>query len=76
MSVYIPANASDVIMHVKDANDEERVMFPVTRYQNLMSAPSIVKDGDDTPGAPYHLLEMDEEEVDITELRKLCGNII
>ena len=35
-------NASDVILHSKDSDKTERIIFPVTRQQNIIGAPTII----------------------------------
>ena len=72
----IPLAGSDVLMHQKDTSETERVVFPITRYRNLLSAPSVVTDSDEIYGAPFHLLETEEEEMSVSEIRKLVGFII
>ena len=74
----LPIAGSDVLMHSKDHNDTERIVFPFTRYANVLSAPRVVTDSDETYGAPFHLLEMEDEaeELSVSEIRKLVGFII
>lgn len=74
----LPLSGSDILMHQKDTNETERIVFPITRYRNLLSAPSVVTDSDEIYGAPFHLLEMEdeEEEMTVSEIRKLVGLII
>ena len=71
-----PLAGSDVLQHVRDSDRTERIMFPMSRYQSLISAPNIVNDSDITFGAPFHFLEMEEEELTMTEIRRLCGFIL
>ena len=71
-----PLAASDTLQHVKDNDRTERIMFPISRYQAILSAPNVVKDSDETFGAPFHLLEMEEETLTQTEIRRLCGFIL
>ena len=71
-----PLTASDVLEHVKDSDRTERINLPITRYGAIISAPNVIKDSDEVFGAPFHLLEMDEEELTQTEIRRLCGFIL
>ena len=57
-------DASDVVMHNKE-NDGNRLIFPITRYQNLLGAPTHVKSLSTLIGAPFLLLET--ETVSMTE---------
>lgn len=74
----LPLAGSDVLLHQKDTSETERVVFPFTRYKNILSAPSVVTDADESYGAPFHLLEMEEEEEEMTisEIRELFGFIV
>lgn len=74
----LPIAGSDVLMHSKDGNDTERIVFPYTRYRNILSAPRVVVDSDEVYGAPFHLLEMEDEDeyLTVAEIRKLVGFII
>jgi len=74
----IPLAGSDVLMHSKDTSETERIVFPITRYRSILSAPSVVSDSDEIYGAPFHLLEIpdEEEEMEVSEIRKLVGFII
>ena len=56
--------ASDIILHSKDGNDRERIIFPVTRYDNVFSAPRVVNDISKTCGAPFSLLILNKVELD------------
>lgn len=72
----IPTSVSDVLLHTKDTDRTERVIMPITRYQNVLSSPNIVTDVDEVPGAPFHLLITDSEELTAADIRKLCGRIV
>ncbi len=74
--VIIPASASDTILHAKDEDNKERIIFPFTRYDDVLSAPHVVKDVDTIYGSPFHLLEIETENVPRKVLRNLCGDII
>ena len=72
----VPQAASDVLQHVKDSDRTERIAFPITRYNAVLSAPKVVSDSDETFGAPFHLLATDSEQLTRTEIRRLCGFIL
>ena len=72
----VPQSGSDVLQHLKNTDRTERIMFPITRYGSLLSAPKVVKDSDEKFGAPFHFLKTDEEELTRTEIRRLCGFIV
>ncbi len=71
-----PLTGSDVLQHVRDTDRTERLMFPMNRYQSIISAPNVVTDSDEIFGAPFHLLQMEEETLTQTEIRRLCGFIL
>ena len=73
---YVPAAATDSLLHVKDTDRTERIAFPFTRYANILSAPNVVTDSDEIFGAPFHLLELETEELGIQEVRELAGFIV
>jgi hypothetical protein len=74
----LPLSASDILLHQKDSSESERIVFPVTRYKDVLNSPSVVSDSDEIFGAPFHLLEIEdeEEEMTVSEIRKLLGLII
>lgn len=71
----IPSVASDVLLHAKESDRSERVIFPITRYDNILSSPKMVSDVETSYGAPFLLLQTDEVEIDEDELYNLCGAI-
>lgn len=76
MGNTVPRSVSDILMHGKDSDRTERVYLPFTRYANVISAPSVVTDSIEVPGAPYHLLQTGTVTMTDTEIRNLCGQII
>lgn len=76
MGNSIPASVTDVLLHQKDTDRTERVMMPITRYDNVLSAPTVVQNGEDTMGAPFLLLETDEEVLSVAQIRTLCGGVV
>jgi hypothetical protein len=72
----LPLAGSDVLLHQKDTSETERIIFPFTRYRNILGGPSVVSDVDEIYGAPFHFLETEEEEIPISEIRELVGFIV
>jgi hypothetical protein len=65
-------DASDILFHTKDNDSNERLIFPITRYMNVMSSPKVINDINSTNGAPFLLLKDKSVEIDEDELRELC----
>lgn len=72
----IPASVSDTLLHIKETDRTERVILPITRYENVLSAPTVVTDVDEVYGAPFLILETGEEKVSAETIRTLCGRIV
>lgn len=73
---YIPDTVTDVMMHGHDSDKTERIIFPISRYGNILNAPTVTGEDIVTYGAPFHLLEHDEVELTEGEIRRLCGRIV
>lgn len=54
---------SDALMHTKMADGTVVTMLPITRYNNILSAPKLVSNMDNTGNAPilFHVDEVIEE---------------
>ena len=74
--IKIPKSIADVLLHVKTSDLTERVIMPVTRYDNVLCAPRVVTEEIERQGAPFNLLQVDTEELSEEEIRKICGRII
>lgn len=72
----IPASVSDVLLHDKNSDRTERVILPITRYDNVLNAPKIVNNGNSLKGAPFLLLKTGTETLSAADLRKLAGDIV
>ena len=72
----IPPIGSDVLLHDKDTDRSERVIFPFTRYRNIINAPNVVTDDIEIDGAPFHLLKTGTVKMKESDIRDLCGDII
>ena len=73
---FLPASVTDTLLHEKDSDRTERVILPITRYKNVLSAPQVVTNGNSVKGAPFVLLATDTEKLSTSELRKLAGGIV
>lgn len=49
----------DVVLHHKDERGIERIIFPVTRYNDILNAPKLVDDVSTSIGAPFLLYQTD-----------------
>lgn len=72
----IPSTVSDILQHVKDSDNTERIILPFTRYQNVFCAPNVVDDIDEHPGAPFHLLKLATKTYTRKELKSIFGSAI
>lgn len=66
--------ASDILLHSKDSDRTERVIFPITRYDNIIAAPRFLNLGmdiGDSHSAPFALLQTDTVSIDESELEAL-----
>lgn len=68
---------SGTVLHQKDTDTTERIIFPVTAYECIVSAPKITNKRDDHPRAPFIFLTTGSEtmtEEQITELLNIDMN--
>lgn len=72
----LPVSVSDVLLHDKTSDRTERVILPVTRYQNVLNAPTLVTNGNNVKGAPFLLLQTGTDVLSTQDLRKLVGDIV
>lgn len=70
MSSTFP-NASDVILRHKDDHNVESIIFPVTRYANVMNSPKVISNISDAKNAPYVLLQTDSVQLTNNEINSL-----
>lgn len=69
-------NASDVLLHSKDSDKTERIIFPITRYQNIIGMPTIISSDKtivDSNGASFLLLQTDTVSIDEDELNAITN---
>lgn len=69
-------NASDVLLHSKDSDKTHRIIFPVTRQQNIIGAPSflnLTKRIKDAHGANIILLQTDTVSMDEDLLNEITN---
>lgn len=64
---------TDQLMHGKADGGEEVILFPITRYENILGSPKIVTDLDAFVGAPFFFYGTDTVEVDDDALDKMLG---
>lgn len=68
---------TDHLMHVKNEDGKEMIVFPFTRYENVFGSPKIVTDLSTFKGAPFFFYQTDEVEVDDSVINTIMGtNII
>jgi hypothetical protein len=68
-------SVSDILLHSKDGNSEERIILPFTRYGNIFSAPNFITSIEDTCGAPFSLLKVDTVELDNKVIVSMLGGV-
>lgn len=68
--------AADVILHVKVTDEEKRLVFPATRYANVINRPVVVNDASRLYGAPFGFYATDTEYLTRNEIRSLIGPIV
>lgn len=64
-------NASDVILRHKDDHNAESIIFPVTRYANIMNSPKMISNISDAKNAPFVLLQTDSIQLTNNEINSL-----
>ena len=74
--IKIPKSIADVLLHVKTSDLTERVIMPVTRYDNVLCAPRVVTEEIEREEAPYNHIQVNTEELSEEEIRKICEKII
>lgn len=67
---------TDTLIHDKMSNGEEVIMFPYTRYDNVLGSPKIVTDLESFHGAPFFFLSTYTVEVDDETLTTILGMTI
>lgn len=76
MAKTVYQSASDYLLHGKDSDRTERIILPITRYGNILSAPSVVTEDIEVNGAPFHLLKTGTVKLTAEEIHYLCGHIV
>lgn len=69
-------NASDVLLHSKDSDKTKRIIFPITRQQNVIGAPMFISLDNkiyDTLGAVFALLQTDTVSIDEDRLNEITN---
>lgn len=63
----------DTLIHDKMSNGEEVILFPYTRYDNVMGAPKVVADMESFHGAPFFFMVTDTVEIADEDLEAMLG---
>ena len=64
---------TDLLIHGKMDDGSETIMFPITRYDNIMGSPKIVSDLSTFSGAPFFFYSTDTVEINDDELTAIIG---
>lgn len=72
----IPSSVTDDLLHMKTSDGQDKVVLPITRYNNVMNAPKLISNPYSAEGAPFCLYETDEEDLDVSEIRSLINGLI
>lgn len=67
---------SDILMHSKETVngiDEERIVFPITRYDNVLNAPHLTDDPKKSENSEFILLTTSESELPADDVYNLYG---
>ena len=62
---------TDILLHGKPSEKDEYLGFPITRYQNIIGAPSLVTASTIKGSAPFQLLKTDEVELTVSAIRTI-----
>lgn len=62
----------DVLLHLKESETSENILFPITTYENVIGSPGIAKDVSQLGGGPYYFYGSTTTEID----QELLGKII
>lgn len=71
----VPQRLTDVFLHDRDSDRTESIIFPITRYRNVLNAPNIVERIDECPGAPFLLCKTGTVELTEEKIKKLCPSL-
>ena len=69
-------HASDTLLHSKDSDKTERIIFPITRYENIIAAPRFLdldKKINQTFSSPFILLQTDTVSMDEDEINEMTN---
>lgn len=67
---------ADVLIHGKPSERDEVIVFPITRYQNVVGAPALVTPNTIKTSAPFQMVVTDTVDLPAATIRQMCGNII
>lgn len=72
----IPYSVANVILHDKQSNNVETVVFPYTSFENVLGRPRVINDINDALGSPFTFFATEEVEMEDIEINQMCGKII
>ena len=72
----LPASVSDILLHDKNSDNTEKVILPITRYDNVLNAPNLVTNSNAVKGAPFLIYSTDTETLSTSEIRKLVNGLV
>ena len=67
---------TDNLLHQRNEDGEESIVFPITRYANIMGRPQIVDDVSKIRGSDFVFLVSGEEEITAEEANAFYGKEI
>lgn len=76
MANQIPKVVNNTLLHLRDSNDREQVILPITSYDNVLGRPRISTSTTNLGGSPFSLLYTSTVRMSAEKLRKLVGDII
>lgn len=65
----------DNLLHGKTSKGEETIVFPITRYQNILGSPNMISSVENYHGSPFVLYNTDNVDVPLETLTAIFGDI-
>lgn len=75
-STNVLDTAADIITHVRVSDETKVIVFPATRYPNVISRPTIVNDVTKLFSAPFGFYRTDSDNLTRSQIRSLIGPIL
>lgn len=76
MSSKIPIVVSDVLLHDKNSDRTEKVVLPITRYDNVMNSPTKIDTINNAKGAPFVLYQAETVSLTTEQIRSYVRDIL